>query len=195
MNKKIKIVGENNINNLGFETLLKAVGKRSKFTGIFMSYNKHNPAVLCLMPHIRDCEIEKFQNSAFKLYRKELPNGVITTSVRGIGSFDSIYAPMFSGLSIKDCKKQDAIVEVFLIDSATDEIKGYRVVVISERVVGQLIDDWKKMEYNNFGLSELAYSLEKYVLPFDDKEFMRRSQYIGRECKDITPDFVFFSAA
>lgn len=193
MSKTIKIEGETNIKNLaGFEHFIEAFGHKSRITTCPINFSSDGTfQIFCFMPHIRKCEIDVFQNNALKFYRKELPDGTITTSMRGMVTTDGIHTPFSSDKPLSEAIIQDSIIEAILIDSATDEIKGYRFVKVPKKIISQIVNDWRAMEYNGVEPSLIPYSMAKYIFPYTPKEIKKRSQYIGRECEDVTPEIVY----
>lgn len=194
MSKTIKLKGEININNIdGFEQYISEFGPKSRVShSSLVCLEDGSFEIHVLMPNIRECEIYAFQNNPVKFYRKEFPGGIISTSIRGIASFDTVYIPFSAGTSLEKAKKQNSVIQAYLIDTATDEIKGYRRVKVPERIISQIIDDWKTMEHKGFQSFEIHLSMQQHIFPYTPKEFMKRSLYIGRECEDLTPDVICF---
>lgn len=194
MSKIVKLEGEININNIGgFEQYIARFGTKSRVSNSNFSYLPNGSfEIHVLMPNIRECEIYAFQNNPIKFYRKELPNGAISTSIRGMTSLDFVHIPFSTEIPLDKMKSQDSIIQAFLIDTATDEIKGFRIAKVSKRVISQIIDDWKSMEHQGLSHFDILNSAAKYICPYTPKEFMKRSLYIGRECEELTPDCVCF---
>lgn len=194
MRKIVKIQGETNIHNMGaFDELLEQYGKRSRVTETqFGIGQKGNFGLYALMPYIRDSEVDSFQNNPVRFYRKELSDGAISTSIRGMVTVDMVHIPFSSLIPLQDVVKQDTYIEAYLIDSATDTIKGYRLVKVPEKVMAQILDDWYSMERDGVTNSEILTSMNRDMFPFSPKEFVKRSQYIGRDSGDTTPPNVVF---
>ena len=194
MSKTIKIEGEVNINNIGgFEQYISQFGHKSRICNSnFLCLPNGSFEIHVLTPNIRECEIYAFQNNPIKFYRKELPDGIISTSIRGMTISDFVHKPFSTEIPLNEMEIQDSIIQAFLIDTATDEIKGFRIAKVPKRVVSQIIDDWMTMESHDLSRLDILRSMEKHIFPYTPKEFMKRSLYIGRECEDLTPDFVYF---
>ncbi|MBR3966092.1 MAG: hypothetical protein IKJ91_03355 [Clostridia bacterium] len=142
--------------------------------------------LLCFMPDISNTEIDNFLNKPLHIYRNALPNGVISTSLRGMTSMDFIHLPYSSPIDLRDVSPKNQLVNSFLVDTSTDKIKGIRLIGLSEETVRQLLDDWISTEDAGFDKNDIYETLNKYVFPYSSEDFQKMSTYIGTNISAFT---------
>ena len=142
--------------------------------------------MLWFMPNISNTEIDNFLNKPLHSYRNALPHGVISTSLRGMTSMDFIHLPYSSPIDLRDVSPKNQLVNSFLVDTATDKIKGIRLIELSEETVRQLLDDWISTEDAGFDKNDIYETLNKYVFPYSSEDFQKMSTYIGTNISAFT---------
>lgn len=182
-NNKFTINGTSNARECGlFDGFYAIAGPKSKHELTSLLVNESGNLILCdFIPHIREDEVRRFLTSPFRIYRNELSNGIITTSIRGMSDMDFVHLPHSSPVDLRRVKPQGQIVDAFMVDTATDEIKGIRMVGISDRTASQLLHDWITIEQKGFSIEDINRTLATYVYPYSTKEFQNRSVYVGRD--------------
>ena len=81
----------------------------------------------------------------------------------------------------------------FLVDTATDKIKGIRIVELSGKTISQLLKDWITMEDRDISSSEIFETLQEKVYCYSSDNFMKRSTYVGRDVSSMVPRSLFIS--
>lgn len=84
-------------------------------------------------------------------------------------------------------------VKSFLVDTATDKIKGIRIVELSDKTISQLLKDWITMENSGISSSEIFETLQEKVYCYSSDVFMKRSTYVGRDVSSMVPRSLFIS--
>ena len=111
-----------------FNDLYDVIGPQSKqeFCSLLVDeYGAFN--LYDFAPNIREDEVYNFLNKPCRIYRNELSNGVITTSLRGITNTDFVHLPNTSLVDLRRVIPEGQQVKSFLVDTATDKIIKYQI--------------------------------------------------------------------
>ena len=166
-----------------FNDLYDVIGPQSKqeFCSLLVDeYGAFN--LYDFAPNIREDEVYNFLNKPCRIYRNELSNGVITTSL-----------PNTSLVDLRRVIPEGQQVKSFLVDTATDKIKGIRIVELSDKTISQLLKDWITMENSGISSSEIFETLQEKVYCYSSDVFMKRSTYVGRDVSSMVPRGLFIS--
>ena len=177
-----------------FNDLYDVIGPKSKqeFCSLLVDeYGAFN--LYDFAPNIREDEVYNFLNKPCRIYRNELSNGVITTSLRGITNTDFVHLPNTSLVDLRRVIPEGQQVKSFLVDTATDKIKGIRIVELSDKTISQLLKDWITMENSGISSSEIFETLQEKVYCYSSDVFMKRSTYVGRDVSSMVPSSLFIS--
>lgn len=190
-----KINGTENADECGlFDAFYMDRGKKSKkniksfFVDELGNFNLH-----IFAPNIKDEVIYKFLYEPFHIYRNEISDGVITTSLRGIVDMDFIHFPFCSLVDLRRVIPKGQQVKAFLIDTATDKIKGIRLVELSDETISQLLKDWTTIKYSGFSDLELLAILQKKAHNYSPDTFFKASTYVGRDTSSMVPRTLFIA--
>ena len=177
-----------------FDDLYNVIGPQSKqeFCSLLVDeYGAFN--LYDFAPNIREDEVYNFLNKPCRIYRNELSNGVITTSLRGITNTDFVHLPNTSLVDLRRIVPEGQQVKSFLVDTATDKIKGIRIVELSDKTISQLLKDWTSMENSGISSSEIFETLQEKVYCYPSDIFLKRSTYVGRDISNTVARNLYIS--
>ena len=176
-----------------FDALYSVIGPNSRAGFVSLAVDTNGKFQLFdFMPNVTEGEVYSFLNRPLRIFRKELDDGVITTSIRGMVNSDFVHLPYSSPVDLRKVIPEGQLVSAFLVDSATDEIKCIRNIGLSNKIIAQLLDDWITIEDRGFSVAEINRSLSDNVYCYSSKEYEKRSTYIGRDHSNIVSNNVFF---
>lgn len=139
-------------------------------------------------PHISKMEIEHFYNSNLKASKCPLfGRDYYAVNFRGALTSESLLVPYEDDR----LSKFDGKCECWLVDSATDEIKGYKVVNFSDSFRQFLVENETKMKVAKVTEKDLVNDYCESLLLYSTKELDRRASYIttGRTVFNAPTDF------
>ena len=193
-NNDFKINGTSNAKECGaFDHIYMIIGEKSKWEGCTLLLDENgNLNLYDFMPNIRENEVYTFLNKPLRIYRNELSNGIITTSLRGMTNTDFVHLPNSSPVDLRWVIHEEQLVPAFLVDTATDEIKGVRIVGLSDKTISQLLKDWVAVEDRGFSTEEISETLNDSVYCHSPEVFQKRSEYVGRDISSMVAKSNFF---
>ncbi len=135
----------------------------------------------CFMPCVSKQETEDFMNKPIRFYKKDLPNGTISISIRGAISGDYIIDP-----TIYPDNRIERITErkwcsMFLVDTADNKILGIRICILNDETYETIYDVLQTMLNRGCKSFDAVTGFQDYVLPFSSNKFIKNASYFGRE--------------
>ena len=139
----------------------------------------------CFMPHISQREAEDFMNKPVRFYKKELPNGAISISIRGAVIGDYIIDPIIYPDNRIELIVETSWCNMFLVDTEDNSIKGIRFCILSDEIYEAIDGALQIMLGRGLKSIDLVLAFKKYIAPFSPSKFIQRATYLGREKGNI----------
>ena len=169
-----------------FDEYYKMYGPKSRCEFFTLHVDSNGEfSLLVFKNNVSENDVNAFLTKPLRVYRKEFPNGIITTSLRGMVNDDTVHIPYSSPVDLRRVKLYDKKITCFLIDSVTDEIKGIRIIGLSFETIYQIISDWIAIEESGLTVEEISMSLNNDVYCHSLDEIKKRSDYVGKNTSSI----------
>lgn len=133
------------------------------------------------MPHVSKQEAEDFMNKPIRFYKKELPNGTISISIRGAMSGDYIIDPTIYPDNRIELIAETKCCSMFLVDTSNNKILGIRICILQDEIYETIYDVLHTMLNRGCKTIDAFTGFQKYVIPISPSKYIKNASYLGRE--------------
>lgn len=135
----------------------------------------------CFMPRVSKREAEDFMNKPIRFYKKDLPNGTISISIRGAMSGDYIIDPTIYPDNRIELITESKWCNMFLVDTADNQILGIRICILHDETYETIYDVLQTMLNRGCKSVDVITGFQDYIVPFSPNRFIKNAFYLGRE--------------
>ena len=185
-------VGQKARNLKMFEAVYKNCPyKNFEYTGLNIA--EDGTLILCnFIPNIRKIEIDYFMNRKTKFYNFDVDNTISALLLRGSVSCDQILEPIYPDNRI-DLISQNKEMLMVMVDTATDEVKAFRMCLLPDRVCQTIVENLNKIKQANISQENLLRSLTTEIYSRTPERLEKLGRYIGKESNSITSAKMMFT--
>ena len=154
--------------------------KNFKYTGINI-LGDGSLEIDCFMPHVSKTEAEDFMNKPIRFYKKDLPNGTISISIRGAMIADYIIDPTIYPDNRIELITETKCCSMFLVDTSNNKILGIRICILQDEIYETIYDVLHTMLNRGCKTIDAITGFQKYVIPISPSKYIKNASYLGRE--------------
>jgi len=147
--------------------------------------------VCCFIPNIRKIEIDHFMNKKTKFYSYDIDDTISALLLRGGVSCDQILEPIYPDNRI-DLIPQNRDMLMVMVDTATDEVKAFRMCELPVKVCEAVVENYTKLKQAEVSQAELYEVLKTEIFSRTPERLEQLGRYIGKENNSITSVIMMF---
>ena len=130
-------------------------------------------------------------NRKTKFYNFDVDNTISALLLRGSVSCDQILEPIYPDNRI-DLISQNKEMLMVMVDTATDEVKAFRMCLLPDRVCQTIVENLNKIKQANISQENLLRSLTTEIYSRTPERLEKLGRYIGKESNSITSAKMMF---